>query len=224
MPVAFVMSGGGTRGDFQAGALDYLVGQGIRPDIIVSTSVGSLNGLMLAHGPQAIFRLRDVWMGLKRNSDMYLEAPWLTHLRSRPPSCRVARGVAACPTSSKPPGSEPPPERCSVLWASCWERSPAGPSGASSRRRVATGSKKRSGWSWKRRWACTISRRYAPWSRPCLTPRRSGHGPRLEGRLRVAMVGLRSGEIAYVGEEDGSLYDYDLKRVKATIAPRPIAK
>ncbi|HNK70256.1 MAG TPA: patatin-like phospholipase family protein, partial [Flavobacteriales bacterium] len=42
--IAFVLSGGGNRGALQAGALLALLERGIRPDLIVGTSVGALNG------------------------------------------------------------------------------------------------------------------------------------------------------------------------------------
>ncbi len=41
---ALVLSGGSIKGAFQAGAVDYLLRAGYRPDIITGISVGSLNG------------------------------------------------------------------------------------------------------------------------------------------------------------------------------------
>jgi len=49
--IAFVLSGGGNRGALQAGAIRALVGRGIYPDLIVGTSVGALNGVVLAANP-----------------------------------------------------------------------------------------------------------------------------------------------------------------------------
>jgi hypothetical protein len=48
MKTAIVLSGGGSRGDFQVGAIKYLYDHGIWPDIIFSSSVGSINGIKLA--------------------------------------------------------------------------------------------------------------------------------------------------------------------------------
>lgn len=53
MAIALVLSGGATRGDFEAGAVKFLYEVGIRPDIICSTSVGSVNAIKLAEGEGA---------------------------------------------------------------------------------------------------------------------------------------------------------------------------
>ena len=50
-PLAFVLGGGGARGAFQVGALRALLERGIRPDMLVGTSIGALNATYLAlHG------------------------------------------------------------------------------------------------------------------------------------------------------------------------------
>lgn len=49
--IAFVLSGGGNRGALQAGAIKALIERGIYPDLIVGTSVGALNGVVLAANP-----------------------------------------------------------------------------------------------------------------------------------------------------------------------------
>lgn len=49
--IAFVLSGGGCRGAVQAGALLALLERNIRPDLVVGTSVGALNGVALATNP-----------------------------------------------------------------------------------------------------------------------------------------------------------------------------
>lgn len=46
--VAFVLAGGGSRGAYQCGAWQALTHLNIRPDIVVGTSVGSINGVMIA--------------------------------------------------------------------------------------------------------------------------------------------------------------------------------
>lgn len=49
--VAFVLSGGGSRGAMQVGALRALVEAGCHPDLVVGTSIGAVNGTFLAvHG------------------------------------------------------------------------------------------------------------------------------------------------------------------------------
>src|SRR5690242_8965466 len=47
---AIVLSGGGTKGDFEVGAVRCLYEQGIFPKILGGTSVGSVNALKLAEG------------------------------------------------------------------------------------------------------------------------------------------------------------------------------
>ncbi|MBK9711090.1 MAG: patatin-like phospholipase family protein [Kouleothrix sp.] len=66
--IAFVLSGGGNRGALQAGALKALLERGIRPDLIVGTSVGALNGVALAADPTAAGarRLAAGWAQVRR--------------------------------------------------------------------------------------------------------------------------------------------------------------
>jgi len=66
--IAFVLSGGGNRGASQAGALLALLERGIRPDLIVGTSVGALNGAAIAANPTVPGgrALRDRWLRTRR--------------------------------------------------------------------------------------------------------------------------------------------------------------
>jgi NTE family protein len=67
-PVAVVLSGGGNRGATQVGMLRALLESGVRPGIIVGTSVGSLNGAGLASDPTmaGVDMLEEVWLGISR--------------------------------------------------------------------------------------------------------------------------------------------------------------
>jgi NTE family protein len=69
MTTAFVLSGGGNLGALQVGMLQALYRRGLRPDFVVGTSVGSVNGAWVAsHGPDAdLDRLADVWIRMRRN-------------------------------------------------------------------------------------------------------------------------------------------------------------
>jgi len=60
---AFILSGGGARGALQAGALRALLEQGIRPDVVVGTSIGAWNGAWLAYQPtlEGIEQLIATW-------------------------------------------------------------------------------------------------------------------------------------------------------------------
>ncbi|HEY5076072.1 MAG TPA: patatin-like phospholipase family protein, partial [Acidimicrobiia bacterium] len=71
MTVAFVLSGGASLGAVEVGMLAALRERGIRPDVIVGTSVGALNGAWLAGHPDApIDDLAKVWNALHR-SDVF---------------------------------------------------------------------------------------------------------------------------------------------------------
>jgi NTE family protein len=50
-PVAFVLGGGGVLGAVEVGMLRALLRAGIRPDLVVGTSVGAVNGALVAADP-----------------------------------------------------------------------------------------------------------------------------------------------------------------------------
>ena len=60
---AFVLGGGGVLGAAEVGMLQALFEHGIRPDLIVGTSVGAINGAFVAADPSvgAVDVLRAVW-------------------------------------------------------------------------------------------------------------------------------------------------------------------
>ena len=48
-PTAFVLAGGGTKGSFEVGVLQYLVGvEGMVPDVVTATSAGAIAAIVLA--------------------------------------------------------------------------------------------------------------------------------------------------------------------------------
>ena len=63
---AFVLSGGGNQGVSQVGMLRALMERAIEPDVIIGTSVGALNGAVVATSPRLpqIEHLESVWLGL----------------------------------------------------------------------------------------------------------------------------------------------------------------
>lgn len=66
-PVAFVLGGGGSFGAGQLGMLRALGEEGITPDLVVGTSVGSLNGAVIARDPAAALdRLTELWTRMSR--------------------------------------------------------------------------------------------------------------------------------------------------------------
>lgn len=68
-PFAFALSGGGGYGSVQVGMLRALAERGIRPDMIVGTSVGALHGaLVAAHGDDAVEVMSELWPTMDRRS------------------------------------------------------------------------------------------------------------------------------------------------------------
>jgi NTE family protein len=64
METAFVLGGGGVLGAHEIGMLRALAEAGIRPDVVVGTSVGAINGVVVAAYPDdAAARLARVWDG-----------------------------------------------------------------------------------------------------------------------------------------------------------------
>lgn len=66
---AVVLSGGGSLGAIQVGALQAMFEAGIRPDVFVGCSVGALNAAFMAvdPSPQRVQELRDIWLSLDRD-------------------------------------------------------------------------------------------------------------------------------------------------------------
>lgn len=66
-PIGFVLGGGGSLGAAQVGMLRALAEHGVEPDLVVGTSVGSVNGALLALDPvNAAARLAATWAGMTR--------------------------------------------------------------------------------------------------------------------------------------------------------------
>src|SRR5215208_2782672 len=69
MSVAFVLSGGASLGAIQVGMLQALAEREIRPNVIVGTSAGAVNGAFLAgreFSLETVDELADVWLGMRR--------------------------------------------------------------------------------------------------------------------------------------------------------------
>jgi NTE family protein len=66
--VVLVLQGGGALGAYQAGVYQALMEGGIEPDWVIGTSIGAINGALIAgNAPdQRIARLREFWDGLAR--------------------------------------------------------------------------------------------------------------------------------------------------------------
>lgn len=71
---AFVLSGGGSLGALQVGMLQALLSAGVRPDLIVGSSVGSVNGAWIAAGPvrARADQLAALWLSTVRDDVFHL--------------------------------------------------------------------------------------------------------------------------------------------------------
>lgn len=100
MTVGFVLGGGGHLGAAEVGMLHALMRHGVRPQLVVGTSVGALHGAMVAADPSvaSVEKLERAWGELSQlgvlGSSWFTDATILlrtrTHLRSNAP----LRGLA----------------------------------------------------------------------------------------------------------------------------------
>ena len=66
-PVGYVLGGGGSLGAVQVGMLQALAERDVPPDVVAGTSVGSLNGTVVAMDPKgAANRLSHLWARMTR--------------------------------------------------------------------------------------------------------------------------------------------------------------
>lgn len=68
--IAFVLSGGGNLGALQIGALEVLMREGIRPEMLVGTSAGAVNAASLATNPtmEGVHQLNEIWKQIKKEN------------------------------------------------------------------------------------------------------------------------------------------------------------
>ena len=74
---ALVLSGGGSHGAWQAGAIAHLMERGHQWDVIVGTSVGAINGAMLS--TLGVDEMLALWYGIKSRRDVMrfqFPLPW----------------------------------------------------------------------------------------------------------------------------------------------------
>ena len=86
---ALILSGGGGRGAYHCGVLEYLEAIDWQPDILVGTSIGAINAAAIASGHNAQ-SLKDLWRGLttskvqKFRDDILNVLQWLYLLDNSP--------------------------------------------------------------------------------------------------------------------------------------------
>src|SRR3954468_23761740 len=76
MTTAFVLSGGASLGAIQVGMLRALSDHGIRPDLVVGTSVGAVNGAFVAGRgltAETVDDLAELWLGMRRGQGVPVE-------------------------------------------------------------------------------------------------------------------------------------------------------
>jgi NTE family protein len=73
MSTAFVLGGGGVLGAAEVGMLKALFEAGVTPDLVVGTSVGALNGALVAAHPEpaVVDRLMDLWASAAAGREVY---------------------------------------------------------------------------------------------------------------------------------------------------------
>src|SRR5215217_3628180 len=66
---AFVLGGGGQLGAHEVGMLRALLERGVRPDLVLGTSIGAINGAAVAADPSlaAVDRLSGTWSAIERD-------------------------------------------------------------------------------------------------------------------------------------------------------------
>ena len=84
MTTAFVLGGGGVLGAVEVGMLRALLEREIVPDLVLGTSVGALNGAMVARRPHVdvIDRLTELWAATAQGKDVYGDRPLRTVRRA----------------------------------------------------------------------------------------------------------------------------------------------
>ena len=85
LKIGLALGGGGSRGDFQVGALRYLYDvKAIRPNAITATSVGAINAVELVMGDKpagnGAARVEAQWRALVDDSSMWNYEPWLLQM------------------------------------------------------------------------------------------------------------------------------------------------
>src|ERR1700722_1043071 len=107
---AFVLGGGGTKGSFEVGALQYLVGtEGITPDIITATSAGAVAAAVLAQARtfsefnRRVQEAEDDVLAMTRTEHVFGEQAWLRALAGT----ALGGGIRLALTQANRPPSPP---------------------------------------------------------------------------------------------------------------------
>ena len=140
---AFVLGGGGVLGAVEAGMLRALLETGVRPDLVLGTSVGALNGALLAMDPrpEVVERLIGLWRSAG-DSELYADKPVRQVRRASAPapiSTAAGHCASGCRRSSTTSSSTTSPslpvlcgkhracrralvQPADAWWTRCWPR------------------------------------------------------------------------------------------------------
>ena len=101
--VVLVLQGGGALGAFQVGAYQSLHDAAIEPDWVIGTSIGAINGAIIAGNPpeRRLERLHAFWEGLQQNAGPELPAQLSTFGNTLANVSTILRGVPTFFTPSK---------------------------------------------------------------------------------------------------------------------------
>ena len=93
--VVLVLQGGGALGAFQVGAYQSLHDAAIEPDWVIGTSIGAINGAIIAGNPpeRRLERLHAFWEGLQQNAGPELPAQFSTFGNTLANISIILRGV-----------------------------------------------------------------------------------------------------------------------------------
>jgi NTE family protein len=112
-PTAFVLAGGGTKGSFEVGALQYLIAtEGIVPDIITATSAGAIGAVVLAQArtlPEFAHRVQqmeDDILAMTRTGYVFGEQAWLRALRGTSLGAEIMQALTEGTRPPVPSGSD----------------------------------------------------------------------------------------------------------------------
>ena len=77
--VVLVLQGGGALGAYQVGVFEAMHEAGIEPDWVIGTSIGAINGALIAGNPpeRRLQRLREFWAHVEQQIDLRGPLAWL---------------------------------------------------------------------------------------------------------------------------------------------------
>ena len=241
-PTAFVLAGGGTKGSFEVGVLQYLVGvEGIVPDVITATSAGAIAATVLSQArgrdefADRVAELERDVLAWTRSDHVFGKQPWLGALDgtrlgreihqeltegTRPPfpltpEHRAGGGTRPCRRAIRTGASVARPARPA---ASANATSCACSPGRASASRGCGASCARAGAR-----CSTLTRlptRCATAARKASGPSTPRSSPRPGLRLRLAVTALRAGVLRFV-TEDGTIVEADARTPAPDGAGRP---